>query len=368
MKQPCVAIAVTGHGFGHSVRCAEVARALLNRGARVVMRTDAPRWLFPAQVEWIDDPGWPLDIGVVQHDGLDMDIDATREAWWQLSTRFEQRAEVEARLLTAAEADVLIGDVPPLAFAAGSKAGIPSFGMTNFTWDWIYSVWPGFEDIVALIQSAYASAESMLRLPLHSTDAEAFAAFRRVEDVPLIARVSTAPRDEVRQRYGLPTEKRVVLLSFGGFTARGLNLQRLASWSEYLFVLTPPIADEPIELPANARVLNPPASDYVCLFAACDAVVTKPGYGIVADALANQVAVLYTDRGPFREYDVLAQALTTLGRARYVPRQAILGGELGPHLDALLGQTSPWAELRLDGADVVAEHVLQSVTMRLRIC
>jgi hypothetical protein len=100
-------------------------------------------------------------------------------------------------------------------------------------------------------------------------------------------------------------------------------------------------------------------ADYVSLLSACDAVVTKPGYGVVADCLANQVAVLYTDRGPFREYDVLVQALPTLCRARYAPRAEVLACRLGPHLDALFESPASFTEQRLDGASTVAERVLQ---------
>jgi UDP-N-acetylglucosamine:LPS N-acetylglucosamine transferase len=93
--------------------------------------------------------------------------------------------------------------------------------------------------------------------------------------------------------------------------------------------------------------------------AACDVVVTKPGYGIVADCLANRVAVLYTDRGPFREYDVLAQALPRLGRAGYIARAELLAGRLGPHLDALLESRASWTEQPFDGAQCVARRVLE---------
>jgi UDP-N-acetylglucosamine:LPS N-acetylglucosamine transferase len=154
----------------------------------------------------------------------------------------------------------------------------------------------------------------------------------------------------------------VVLLSFGGFSARGLDLPALGQWSEYVFVITPPIAPA-AALPENVRALNEMSADYVSLLAACDVVVTKPGYGVVADCLANRVAVLFTDRGPFREYDVLAAALPRLGRARYVPQLELLAGHLGPHLDALLRSTTPWTDQRLDGAARVAERVLQSVTI-----
>jgi UDP:flavonoid glycosyltransferase YjiC (YdhE family) len=363
VKRPTVAIAVTGHGYGHAVRAAQVAYALVARGARVLMRTEAPRWLFPPEAEWLESPGWPIDIGVVQHDGLDMDIDATRAAWRELARDFEARAEVEARLLR--EADVLLGDIPPLAFEAAARAGVPSYGMTNFTWNWIYAAWPEFDDIVARITRSYAHARVLFRLPLHSQTLDAFAGFSRIEDVPLVARKATRSREDVRRQYGLPLDATVVLLSFGGFTARGLDLMRLADWNQYQFVVTPPMSAAVERLPANARRLNPPAVEYVSLLAACDVVVTKPGYGIVADCLANRVAVLFTDRGPFREYDVLAEALPRLGRARFVPREDVLRGELRPHLEAVLAQQTRWTEQPMNGAQLVAERLLQSATIEL---
>jgi L-arabinokinase len=275
-------------------------------------------------------------------------------------TRIRPRAEVEAGLLARADVDVVIGDIPPLAFAAAARAALPSYGLTNFTWDWIYAAWPDFEDIIDRVCTSYGLARGLLRLPLHAKDSQAFAAFVHVEDVPLIARKASRPAQVVRAELGLPLQTPVVLLSFGGFAAGGLDLMRLGSWRDYRFVITPPLAEVCTHAPANVLILNESPVDYVSLLAACDAVVTKPGYGIVADCLANHVAVLFTDRGPFREYDVLAEALPRLGRARFVARHDLLAGELGPHLDALLACNMPWSEQALDGAEVVAERVLAS--------
>ena len=354
-----VALAVSGHGFGHAVRCAGVARALLARGARVLVRTEAPAWLFPKGAEPMRHPGWPIDVGVAQRDGLELDIDETRRRWRAFARDFSVHARAEARLLLDEEIDVLVGDIPPLAFAAASRAGVPSLALGNFAWDWIYSAWPDFDDIVSCVQSGYAQADVLLRLPLHSSEEKAFSAFNPIEDVPLIARRAEQTKHSVRARHGLPDGAPVVLLSFGGFTARGLNLAALGEWSNYVFVVTPPIASGVNASPANVRVLNEMPADYVSLLAACDVVVTKPGYGIVADCLANRVAVLFTDRGPFREYDVLADALPRLGRAHYVPQAELRAGHLGPHLDTLLALTTPWTEQRMDGAACVAERVAQ---------
>jgi UDP:flavonoid glycosyltransferase YjiC (YdhE family) len=355
-----VVLAVSGHGYGHAVRCAEVARELLDRGARVLLRSEAPSWLFPEGVELVESPGCPIDIGVVQHDGLELDVDATRECWRAFANTFDERVAREADLLEAARADVLLADVPPLALSAARTAGIPGIAMTNFSWDWIYAAWPDFLSIVEHIRRAYRQSDLLLRLPLHSTSADAFAAFRRIKDVPMVARRAQQARAVIREQLGVSNTATLVLLSFGGFDARGLDLDALAKARRYTFVLTPPLSESITSEADNLRRLDMQPVDYVSLLAACDAVVTKPGYGIVADCLANRVPILYTDRGPFREYDVLVDAMHRLGCARYIPRHDVLEGRLAPHLDALLDTPCSWTDLRLDGASVVAEHVLHA--------
>jgi hypothetical protein len=253
---------------------------------------------------------------------------------------------------------VILGDVPPLAFAAAARADIPSAAMTNFGWDWIYAGWPCFTSTVGAIQRAYGEADVLLRLPLHSPDPEAFAAFNTIEDVPLVARHARRPRSQVRHQLGLPSAACVVLLSFGAFDAH-LDIDALHAWRDYVFLMTPPLASPRRRVPTNVVQLLHQPSDYVSLLAACDAVVTKPGYGIVSDCLANRVPILFTDRGDFREYDVLADELPRLGHARYVPRQEVLAGQLGPHLDALRAEPGNWAPLAIHGAQVVADRLLE---------
>ncbi|HEY3063351.1 MAG TPA: hypothetical protein VGL99_30635 [Chloroflexota bacterium] len=358
---PTVGLYVSGHGFGHAVRSAEVASALLELGTRVVIRTDAPGWLFPPTAEYLAGPA--VDVGVVQHDGLEFDVDATRQRWHEFGATFEQRAADEAQLLRQQRADFVLGDMPPLAFAAAARAGLPSAAISNFGWDWIYVAWPDMADAIRCVQLGYAQADVLYRLPLHSPCADAFPAFQTIEDIPLIARRARRPRTDVRRDLGLPDQAVVVLISFGAFQADRLDLGALAALENYRFVITPPIANGPQHVPANVLRIDQQPKDYVSLLAACDVVVTKPGYGIVADCLANRVAVLYTDRGPFREYDVLADALQRLGWARYVRQADVLSGNLGPHLEALLNGTNTWAELPLDGAQVVARRALERLTI-----
>lgn len=358
-QRPTVALYVTGHGYGHAVRCAEVARELLQRGARVLVRTNAPLWLFPPGVVPLLPGEAAIDIGVVQRDGLEMDINATRAAWAEFLARWETHVARERTALIASGAHVVLGDIPPLAFAAADAAGIPSLGMTNFGWDWIYEPWDGFSPIVERIRKSYALAEQLLRLPLHAQETEAFPAFPQIMDVPLVVRRPRRSRQAVRAQLNLGREEKLILLSFGGFDTMLLDLQALGHWPEFTFLLTPAPGDRLASVPRNVRPLSREQTDYASLVAACDAVVTKPGYGIVADCLTARVPVLYTERGPFREYPVLVAALHSLGPAHFIPLEDLRRGWLGPPLRSLLDDSQPWLPLRQDGATVVADTLLR---------
>jgi UDP-N-acetylglucosamine:LPS N-acetylglucosamine transferase len=106
--------------------------------------------------------------------------------------------------------------------------------------------------------------------------------------------------------------------------------------------------------------LVPPLDDaYVDLLAACDAVITKPGYGIVADLIANRVPALYVSRGGFREEPVLVRALEAEARALPLDRVALDALDLGPALAQLLAVDRAWSTRRLDGAEVAARRILE---------
>ena len=89
---------------------------------------------------------------------------------------------------------------------------------------------------------------------------------------------------------------------------------------------------------------------YEDLVRAVDVVVTKPGYGIISECIANDTALLYTSRGHFVEYDVLVAEMPRFVRcALHQPRRSVRR-TMGAHLDALLAQPSPPERPRVDGA------------------
>src|SRR5258706_1326647 len=140
---------ISGHGFGHATRSIELIRtmATLRSDTRFVVRTNAPRWLFEPSAVPIEVQAFEPDVGVVQIDGLVLDEDGTATRAASFYRDFDRRVDEEAALLRRIGADVVLADVPPLAFAAASRAGLPSVAVANFTWDWIYADYSAFERI-----------------------------------------------------------------------------------------------------------------------------------------------------------------------------------------------------------------------------
>src|SRR5574341_488071 len=235
-----LAVYVSGHGFGHATRTAEVLRAVRERASalRISICTSAPSFLFQGVV------GPPLavravecDVGLVQKDALTIDETATAEAVRRFLIGWEALVSREARWLRESGARLVLGDIPPLAFAAAAAAGVPSIALGNFSWDWIYrhlaARQPSLAEAAAHAAAAYARAGLLLRLPF----AGDLSAFARVEDVPLVARAPELEKAEARRRLGLDARP-VVQISFGGVGLPGFEPAALGRLDDYLCLLT----------------------------------------------------------------------------------------------------------------------------------
>jgi hypothetical protein len=159
----------------------------------------------------------------------------------------------------------------------------------------------------------------------------------------------------------------VVLASFGGVGLRGLPLARVAAAGSVTVVTTDdPSADREPQQPLTAttadglmvlheRRLYEEGFRYEDVVAAADVVITKPGYGIVSECVANQTALLYTERGRFAEYDALVTAMPRWVRCRFMGREEFFARAGESAVQALLAQSPPPAVPDLDGAEVAAK-------------
>lgn len=354
---PSLVFYISGHGFGHASREIEVINAVVPRlpGWTVVARTTAARWLFERtatpRLEVVDGP---TDTGVIQIDSVRLDEAATVRTAAAFYRDLPAKAAAEAEWLRRRDARLVISDAPPLACAAAAAAGVPAIVLSNFTWDWIYEAYPRGEapDLLPRIRDAYRHAEAGWRLPLHG----GFATFDRIVDVPFVARQATVPAEVVRRRLGLPAG-RLALTSFGGYGLRDFDAARLDCTDGWHVIIT---GREPAPgLPRCVhfiaeRAVYEAGMRYEDLVAAVDVVVTKPGYGIISECVANRTAMLYTSRGRFPEYDVMVREMPRYLRCGFIDQELLLAGRWKEALERLAASPPPPERPATDGADVVA--------------
>jgi predicted glycosyltransferase len=373
---PAIVFYISGHGFGHASRCIEVINAILAQRpeTRVGVRTSAPRWLFDLTVKGkVTYSTLECDTGVVQVDALTLDeADSIRRAA-AFHSDLVTRAASETRALRELGAGLIVADVPPLAFAVGASAGIASIALGNFTWDWIYADYPRVRlapSLLPAIRGAYAKASMALRLPMSG----GFESFSNVKDIPFVARHASLSREDVCKRLKLPPEKPFVLASFGGVGLAGLDTDALGKFRKYtvLSAATMPLTRVRKDTPAvverkgsyiaiNEEAMYDSGVRYEDLVGAAEVVVTKPGYGIVSECIANDTAILYTSRGHFPEYDVIVEEMPKYARTAFISHDDLFAGKWESAIDKLRAQPKLKKKPETNGAEVAADILLKAL-------
>jgi len=363
-----LAFYISGHGFGHASRQVEIINAVARRmpNARIGIRSSTSRLLFDRTVNppfELDDR--PCDTGVVQIDSLRLDEAATIRHASDFYGTFDARAHEEAAWLASKHARFVVSDAPPLGCAAAALAGIPSAVVSNFTWDWIYAGYAEHlataPDLIPTIQRGYRQTEHAWRLPMHG----GFDTFSRITELPFVARHATHAREDTRTILGLPLARRLALSSFSTYGAAGIDFTRLDSARDWDVVLTG-TSDAPPRC-AGTRFVHEPALygaglRYEDLVAACDVVVTKPGYGIISECIANGAAIVYTSRGRFAEYEVLVREMPRYLRCAYLDQESLFAGQWRAALEKAVNALPPMERPPTNGAEVVARMIENAVS------
>jgi hypothetical protein len=376
--RPSVVFYISGHGFGHAIRQIAVINALHERAPEIsiVVRSAAPEWLFTRTACGASPEhrraaptlvAGETDTGVVQIDSLRPDVGDTIRRARAFLDRFDEHIPREAAFLRAHDATLVVADAPPLACAAAAAAGIRSVVCANFTWDWIYRDYreqPGVDSVVKEIGEAYATAAAGWRLPLGG----GFETIDPIIDLPLVARHARTDlsRDQIRQQLGLPGDRPLTLVSFGGYGLHQLPLGRLDCLKAWDVVLTSR-GPADVAVPHGVHVvaeehLYGVGLRYEDLVHAVDVVLTKPGYGIIADCVANGTAMLYTSRGRFVEYDVMVEEMPRYLRCHYLALELFEAGVWSDALRVLMDTAGPPVRRRTDGAQVAAGMIVELIS------
>ena len=356
---PKIVYYISGHGYGHTVRSIEIINELRDLGCEIIIKTSAPAFLFneglsrPAKLISED-----FDVGLHQIDNIRFDLEKTKERVKRILASADGMVQKEAKFLSDQHISGIVCDIPFLPFAAAGRLGLPAVGVSNFSWDWIYAHYgkrdPDWKPLALAISGYYRQGGLLLRLPFYG----AMEAFRRIEDIPLVARKSKKGITEVRQSLGLLNDRKIGLMGFSRLDLEEGAIKRVERLCpDYLFLVKPPLEWKSSVI----RMVEEKEASFVDLIGAVDFVMTKPGYGIVSDCLAHGTPMAYSDRGEFPEYPILVEGIKSHLSYCYMPKEDLYSGNWRPYLERLVEQGRIQPKLKTNGGQVAAKRIVEWV-------
>jgi hypothetical protein len=343
---------ISGHGYGHARRSAEVIRRLLQQSPdlTVHIRTSAPAFIFaPLPQNRITLEPAALDPGAIEEDALRVSREKTLAAVLATLDRAESLLGREVEFLKRTGIRGIIADIPFLAGELGRRSGPPVIGCTNFTWDWIYEPWhrdtAQGRDLFATISGHYSHYSVLLRMPFGGISG----VFPEVHDTPLVAWPSELRPEDVLSHIpprGRTDGPRILVGMRGGCPPE--ILQRAAnSMPDVTFLVTdgPVVAENAVPVTLGPRLM------FGDVLSVCDGVISKLGYGLVADCAAMGTGIIWPPRRGFREDSVMVPTAEKVMRLTRIEVEDYLSGNWAeavrtllatPHKPPVPADGGPW--------------------------
>jgi hypothetical protein len=338
---PLIWCSISGHGFGHAAQVVPVLNELGKQvlTLRAILRTTVPASFFGPRltVEWTLSPA-EQDVGCIQQGPLNIDVAGTWAAHERFHAGWEAAVDAEVAALRASRADLVLSDVSHLAVEVGRRAGLRTAGLCNLSWDLVLdglmsATNDAHRRVLDHIRLAYRKADLMIRI----APGLPMSAFQTIVDVGPVVGPLQPPIPQLRSMLKMEQDERLVLVGFGGVQLEAVPFEHMDRIQGYRFLFDGPV-------PCScARVYSMPDMriPFNSALASCDAIVTKPGYATVVEAVALQKPVVYVRRYNFADEEPLVNYLHRYGRAAELSIKDFESGRWKPSLDRALSAPSP---------------------------
>ena len=283
---------LSDHGFGHASRNIPIIKELLaiDETLKIIVKTGFAQGEF-IESNFIGESRLrvvkePMDVGLVLKPmSFEIDVETLEARVEDYIQGWDERIEKEVKFLVHEQPNLIVSDIVPWVFHAAKQANIKSVLISNFTWIDIYEEYLS-PHLVKAYQDCYALADEVFMYDLSGSKMKE--RFVKYDEVSLCAReFDLSAVAAIQSRYELP----LVFVSVG----RSVDLAEEFDVSNepYHFIVT-----EGIQLVGeNVTYLPkemPNTHDYLC---ASEFVITKAGFGTIAEALLvkKKIAVIERD-------------------------------------------------------------------------
>ena len=336
---PHLLVAISPHGFGHTAQTAVVVNALRRRlpELRLTLRTTVPMTLLQSRFagDWALDASAD-DFGMEMASAIDVRAEDSARAYARWHQDWQHKVATTAETLAAMAPDLVLANVPYLSLAAAAHAEIPAIAMCSLNWADIYRYYCGFAPEAKEIHGQMLAAYNSAALFLQTEPGMPMPDLTNRRSIGPLARLGTDHRREIHEHLDLPATIRLVLVNMGGISMR-LPMEDWPRLEHIRWIVEPSWQVHRSDvIPLDVLDLS-----FTDILASCDAVIAKPGYGLIAEAGCNAVPMLYVRRRDWPEEPYLIAWLERQGRCLEISRDELQRGELLDALEQLWAMPPP---------------------------
>jgi hypothetical protein len=292
-----IAYYISDYGYGHATRSIAVIRKLLEEPkVKIIVCHSFALPFIKASLnsERVNYRNITTDIGYfLENESIHPDKVQLLKEYKHFVSDWEKHIDQEKEFLSLNSVDLVISDISPLPFDPAGILGIPSVGISNFTWFTAYQGLIGDRELFTFKKAYqkmtyyYSLAGSQEQWDCKTND---YGFYSREVDIQEVKRIRDLVNPDGKQQ--------VVFLGLGMKIEVG-TLDQLPIWDSpnCVFLVSSNVHVD------RANVFQIP-SDYLesqNYIAASDLVISKAGWGIIGEALCANVPLLILNRPSLKE-------------------------------------------------------------------
>jgi uncharacterized protein (TIGR00661 family) len=293
-----IAYYISDYGYGHATRSIAIIRKLIEMDPKVkimICHSFAMKFIKESlSTNRISFRTLKTDVGyILKEESIQPDKDKLNSEFIQFTQNWEEKIEIEKTFLQNNKIDLVISDISPLPFEAAKSLGIPSIGLSNFTW---YTAYQGLieEQSLSVYKQAYQKMTYFFSLAGSNEswgkDEKPFYFFSRVREEKEVQRI---------RKLVDPMGNKSVLFVGLGMKIDNEMIEHFSFWDskDCVFITSSNMdirKDNVYSIPKDYLE----SQNYI---AASDLVISKAGWGMASEAVTANIPLLLINRKTMNE-------------------------------------------------------------------
>lgn len=357
--------AVSSHGYGHLAQIAPVINRLKQVLPETVIsiQSSLPVDIISSRLnEPFNYIGFDADVGLIMEDALSVQVQATKTAYQNFHKHWQANYQQQIEILLKNTVDILIADIPYLPLLAAQALDIKTIAICSLNWvDILCGYFQQDSEMnhyMALMRKAYSQADVFLK-PEPSMPMSWLSNTKTI--APLLTAGKNSRKQLISELY--PSQKTgkeviLVLLALGGIRSD----ISLSQWPDYknIKILLQDGYDEADRVKQTQWLhsIKDISLTFADIVQSVDIIITKPGYGLFAEAAFGAKPVLYVARGDWPEEVYLLQWLKQYVAIKEIAKEDLTDGIDESVIQDLLRRKQK-TTINQDGAQEAVNYILE---------